>query len=86
MKETVKDIDILVTSVEPTRVMELFVGLPQRGRGPGARETSPASASREGTQAISASWRLRASGRPAILHRLQAAQHPVSRSWRSAGA
>ena len=28
MKETVKDIDILVTSTNPTRVMEVFVGLP----------------------------------------------------------
>lgn len=28
MKETVKDIDILVTSKKPTRVMEVFVGLP----------------------------------------------------------
>lgn len=28
MKETVKDIDILVTSTKPVRVMEVFVGLP----------------------------------------------------------
>ncbi len=28
MKETVKDIDILVTSTRPARVMEMFVGLP----------------------------------------------------------
>jgi len=28
MKETVKDIDILVTSTKPARVMEVFVGLP----------------------------------------------------------
>lgn len=28
MKETVKDIDILVTSTKPARVMEIFVGLP----------------------------------------------------------
>ena len=28
MKETVKDIDILVTSTRPARVMEIFVGLP----------------------------------------------------------
>jgi len=51
MKETVKDIDILVTSSSPARVMELFVGLPNVAEVLAHGETKSSVRLREGIQA-----------------------------------
>jgi DNA polymerase (family 10) len=51
MKETVKDIDILVTSESPARVMEVFVGLPNVAEVLAHGETKSSVRLREGIQA-----------------------------------
>jgi DNA polymerase (family 10) len=51
MKETVKDIDILVTSTSPARVMEVFVGLPNVAEVLAHGETKSSVRLREGIQA-----------------------------------
>jgi DNA polymerase (family X) len=50
MKETVKDIDILVTSTSPARVMEVFVGLPNVAEVLAHGETKSSVRLREGIQ------------------------------------
>jgi DNA polymerase (family X) len=50
MKETVKDIDILVTSSSPARVMEVFVGLPNVAEVLAHGETKSSVRLREGIQ------------------------------------
>ena len=50
MKETVKDIDILVTSASPARVMEVFVGLPNVTEIQAHGETKSSVRLREGIQ------------------------------------
>jgi DNA polymerase (family 10) len=50
MKETVKDIDILVTSTNPARVMEVFVGLPNVAEVLAHGETKSSIRLREGIQ------------------------------------
>lgn len=51
MKETVKDIDILVTSKRPARVMDVFVGLPNVAEVLARGETKSSVRLREGIQA-----------------------------------
>lgn len=51
MRETVKDIDILVTSKRPTRVMEVFVGLPSVAEVLAHGDTKSSVRLREGIQA-----------------------------------
>ncbi len=50
MKETVKDIDILVISSRPTKVMEVFINLPLVGEIVAQGETKSSIRTREGTQ------------------------------------
>jgi DNA polymerase (family 10) len=50
MKETVKDIDILITSASPTRIMEVFVGLPNVAEVLAHGETKSSVRLREGIQ------------------------------------
>ncbi|MEI8188775.1 MAG: DNA polymerase/3'-5' exonuclease PolX, partial [candidate division NC10 bacterium] len=50
MKETVKDIDILVTSKTPARIMEVFVGLPNAAEVLAHGETKSSLRLREGIQ------------------------------------
>jgi DNA polymerase (family 10) len=50
MKETVKDVDLLVTSTDPVRVMEVFVGLPNVAEVLAHGETKSSIRLREGIQ------------------------------------
>jgi len=77
MRETVKDIDVLITSETPARVMVAFVALQNVAEVLAHGDTKSSIRLREGIQAdpprrrAGVLWR----GAP-VLHRFQAAQHP----------
>ena len=76
-KETVGDLDILVTSTDPTRVMDAFVRLPQvarRHRAGPDQGLGPAPRGHPGGPARGGAGGLRRGA--SVLHGLEGAQHP----------